>query len=110
MTRCGACPQFRPKHSLKACLCTSFVLDMGPQIGISNTCNDDELLLTSYHCGQSQARAADAEERSLEARSLQASAERQAERALACLQGLAVSAKEDSSAVDVLQVHVITRC
>ena len=61
-------------------------------------------------CGQSQARAADGEERLLEARSLQASAERQAEQALACLQGLAAGAKEDSMAVDVLQVHNLTVC
>ena len=68
-------------------------------------CVDSGLLPTqAVMCEQAQAHAANAEERLVEARSMQASAEGQAEQALACLQSLAAGSREDSSAMDLLRV------
>jgi len=49
-------------------------------------------------------RAAHAEERLEEAQALRATAERQAERAIACLQGLTDGAKDDAASRELLRV------
>ena len=53
------------------------------------------------------ARAADAEERLAQAQALRASAERQAEQAITCLQSLMDSANEDAASRELLRVCTV---
>ncbi len=55
-------------------------------------------------CWQSMARTAGAEDQLKEAQALRATAERQAEQAIACLQGLTDGAKDDAASRELLRV------